>query len=550
MIIAQDRMLHKQRLALGLDSSTQSLSAAVIDIDSRARVCQLTLDYLAENRLRAMGIGEDYLLPASEHGDARQPVALFFAALEILLFRLADELQRGGLALADIAAVNISAQQHGHVLLGPSAQRVFAFLDSPDPPEIPLAEIIAPALALPWARIWRTSNTASEAAAVRRRVGGARRLIELSGSDGPLRFSAFGIRKTALEHPAAYRSTTLIHQLSTLIPAALTGRTQIPLDWGNACGSSLMNYRGRAWSENLLEAVAGDLPYGAAGLGCKLPSLQLALTAAGTIASYFVLRHGFAPDCVVGIGSGDNPQSKALVPGSLLSLGTSFVIMAATDGPATDSRGYANAMYDALDRPFCFGCRTNGALRWDEVRALHGLAKDDYAPAESVLASTAPGNNGRLLLWHRESESFPTAAAGRIIRTGYKHPELAADYCGIVESSLASIYLNSRHFMARGGILFLTGGPSSSPQVLRRVAAVFNREVVAVESGGAALGAAGTAACLVLKAQGADFDPESYCASLLERGNTIEPLPEDVRACHGENGMLARYAELEQSYLA
>jgi len=537
-------------LALGLDSSTQSLSASVVDISPGTRVCELTVNYLAEDSLRSTGIGEDYLLPPTQDGDARQPVALFFSALEILFSRLAEELRREGFSTADIAAINVSGQQHGHVLLDQSAEKVFASLNSPDQSECSLAKILVPALTLPWARIWRTSNTTSEAAIVRKRVGGSGRLIGLSGSDGPLRFSAFGIRKTAIEHPAAYRSTSLIHQISTLIPAALTGRIGIPLDWGNACGSSMMDYRARQWSEELLEAVAVDLPDGPADLYRKLPPLASALTAAGTIANYFVLRHGFTPGCLVGIGSGDNPQSKVLVPGSLLSLGSSFVIMAATEGPAPDNRGYANAMYDALDRPFCFGCRTNGALRWDEVRTLHGLARSDYDSSDNALATTAPGNDGRLMLWHRESESFPFAPQGEAIRVGYGQPEFAADYSGIVESSLASIYLNSHHFMAPGGTLYLTGGPSSSHQVRRRVAAIFNRDVICVESGGASLGAAATAACLWLKEQGTDFDPALYCCSMLEQGNKTAPSPQDVQAYHGENGMLARYGELEQQVLS
>ena len=537
-------------LALGLDSSTQSLSAALIDIESRQRVADLGVDYLSEESLRATGIGEDYILPPDENGDARQPVSLFFAALDFLLANLKKKLARDGLSNADIAAINVSGQQHGHVLLNQQAETVFAGLNEKKTPLGSLQIILAPALAVPWARIWRTSNTADEASTVRQRLGGAQQLIEISGSDGPLRFSAFGIRKTALKYPDAYHQTALIHQISTLIPAALTGRTSIPLDWGNACGSSLMDYRRMVWSEQLLEAVAGDLPGGADGLRTRLPALSPAITPAGTVARYFVERHGFDPACVVGIGSGDNPMSKVLVEDSLLSLGTSFVIMAATDGATLDERGYANAMYDGLDRPFCFGCRTNGALRWDDVRAIHCLAKNDYAAADTALASTPVGNDGRMMLWHREAESFPVAGQCEIIRRGYEQPELAADYAGIIESSLASVYLNSRHFMASGGTLYVTGGPSSSGNVLRRVAAIFNREVVAVESGGAALGAAASAACLYHKDQGKQIDPAAYCSSLLEHTSAVSPRPEDVRACHGENGLISRYTQLEQRLIA
>ncbi|MBW7997917.1 MAG: xylulose kinase [Candidatus Glassbacteria bacterium] len=534
-------------LALGLDSSTQSLSAAVIDIESRGRVCEITLDYLADERLGGFGIGEDYLLPPEEPGDARQPVAIYFASLDALCERLAGELKKHGLSPANISAINVSGQQHGHVMLSRRAEDVFGQLNADSPPRQTLADILSPAPAVAWARIWRTANTAAEAAAVTERAGGRKRIIELTGSDAPLRFSAFGIRKTALAHPEAYADTAIIHQISSLIPAVLTGQLSIALDWGNACGSSLMNYREKQWSPDLLAAVAADLPGGPDGLRERLPELASARTRAGRVARYFTAGYGFDQECIVGIGSGDNPQTKVLTGGTLLSLGTSFVIMAAAGSAesAIDSRGYANAMYDALDRPFCFGCRTNGALRWDGVRAMHGLGKRDYAAAESALAVTPAGNNGRLFIWRTEAESFPVAPPAGPLRIGYSEPELAADYSGIVESSLAGMYLNSRHIMSGEGELYLTGGPSASLPVLRRAAAIFGRRTVAVESGGAALGAAATAACLWLAKHEPEFDPGAWCSSLLERRAVVEPSREDIRAFHGDQGMLRRYRQSE-----
>ena len=51
-----------QRLTLGLDSSTQSLSAVVIDIDTAEKCFEHSLDYRADARLNQFGIGEDYIL--------------------------------------------------------------------------------------------------------------------------------------------------------------------------------------------------------------------------------------------------------------------------------------------------------------------------------------------------------------------------------------------------------------------------------------------------------------------------------------------------------
>ena len=108
-------MNKNQRLALGLDSSTQSLSAVVIDIDTAEKCFEHSLDYRADERLNPFGIGEDYILSPSEEGEAEQPPLMYLASLDALF----ADMRAAGVALADIAAINTSGQQHGHVYLKP-----------------------------------------------------------------------------------------------------------------------------------------------------------------------------------------------------------------------------------------------------------------------------------------------------------------------------------------------------------------------------------------------------------------------------------------------
>jgi xylulokinase len=536
-------------LSLGLDSSTQSLTAVAVDLEDRSVVWRKSLDYLADPRLAVYGIGRDYLLPPAEPGEANQPAAMYLASLDAVFAALAAEFPDLGLSVGDIAVINTSGQQHGHVLLNRSALGLFCALRGGTPPGADLANLIAPALALPFARIWRTSCTAEEAAFVREKAGGSQAMIELTGSDAPLRFSAFGIRRTGLLYPEAYRETWIVHQISSLIPAVLTGFAGIPLDYGNACGTSLIDYRRKAWSPCLLDAVSEGLPDGAGGLAEKLPGLSSGLSLVGTLAGYFVKRYGFNPSALVGIGSGDNPQTKVLTAGSLLSLGTSFVIMVEADGCTFDRRGYANAMYDALYRPFTFGCRTNGALRWDDVRAAHGFAKEDYGPGERALEETPPGNRGRLFLWQTETESFPVSGRLDPVRQGYESPDFAADYAGIVESTLAPVYVHSQHFMTPGEKLYVSGGPTASAQIMRRAAAIWNRTVVPVDRGGAALGAAVSGACALRFCRGEVFDPAEFSSSFLARHAPVRPRREDVAAYHEPGGFLERFTEAESRLL-
>ena len=87
-----------KRLSLGLDLSTQSLSAVLIDIDSREIVHQISLDYLKDARLKKYGIGQNYILPPKNEGEANQPVKMFLAALDALF----TDMKTAGLPMRDI----------------------------------------------------------------------------------------------------------------------------------------------------------------------------------------------------------------------------------------------------------------------------------------------------------------------------------------------------------------------------------------------------------------------------------------------------------------
>ncbi len=534
----------KHRLALGLDLSTQSLSAVVLDIDASTVVARHSLNYVRDPRLNVFGIQPaDYILPPRTAGEADQPPLMFLAALDALLHDLQTHLDLSGLAV-----INASGQQHGHVYLNTRAPALFQSLRGADSTSTELAVLLKDSLAYSRAPIWMTSNTAAQAGFLRDAVGGKARLIELSGSDAQLRFTGTVIRRTADQYPDVYRVTHIIQLLGNLLPAVLTGNANVPADFGNACGMSLMNYRRRQWSEELLGAISRGLPGGRAAFRRKLPALAAPDAVAGTIAAYFVHKYGLPADCLVAAGSGDNPQSKVVVSGSLLSLGTSFVNMAATDGRTMDITGAASAMYDGVGRPFMFGCRTNGALVWDQVRALYGMGREDYAPAEAALQQTPPGQS--LVFWQPRRESFPASGSFDLTRIGSNQPTLDSDYTGIIESSLAAVYLHSKAFSPPGTTpLYITGGAADSPAILRRAAAIWNRPVIVTGKAGAALGAAVAGIAALMKSAGRDVDIDTVSAAFLPRRDALTPLPEDVQTFHQPGGYLNRFAAAEACLL-
>ena len=534
----------KPRLALGLDASTQSFSAVVLDIDERKKLFELSLDYLKDRRLNGFGIrGPDYILPPRSEGEADQPPLIFLAALDAIFFEL-----KKSIPLEKVVVINTSGQQHGHVYLNSLAPSTFASLNKTGSETSNLPSLLKDSLAYERAPIWMTADTGKQAAFIRNNTGGKERLIKLSGSDAQLRFTGLVIRRTAERFPDIYARTSVIQLISSFIPAVLTGNADVPVDFGNACGMSLMNYRWKKWSDSLLQAASRGLPGGKNVLRKKLPEIIAPDAAVGKIAAYFINRYGFNCECLIAAGSGDNPQSKALVSGDLLSLGSSFVFMVATDGKTMDSTGAACAMYDGVGRPFMFGCRTNGALVWDQLRALYSMRKEDYTPAEAALKQVPMGQN--LIFWQPRDESFPSSGKFDLARIHIHSPNLASDYAGIIESSLAAVYYHSRSFSHTSGEpLHITGGAASSPGIIRRVAAIWNRPVAVTGKGGAALGAAVAGVSAYFKSTGKVFNVEDYSAAVLPRGEIIEPKSEDVRAFHNPGGYLDRFAKEEASLI-
>ncbi|MBN1191462.1 MAG: hypothetical protein JXA46_17030 [Dehalococcoidales bacterium] len=534
----------KKKLSMGLDLSTQSISAVVLDIDSRNIVLEHCLDYVKDARLNGFGIRrQDYILPPASKGEAGQPPEMYFAALDSLFSDTKKILD-----LKDIAVINTSAQQHGHVYLNRKAPALFAELRREISKTSSLVKLLDGCLSYRKAPVWMTSNTKKQAEFLIRCLGGKEKLIDISGSDAQLRFTGLVMRRTAEQFPREYENTGTVQLISSLVPSILTGDARAPVDFGNACGMCLMDYNRKQWSEELIRILSNGLPGGVRALRDKLPLIVAPDTIMGTIASYFVYKYGFSPQCAIAAGSGDNPQSMVLVNGDLLSLGSSFVIMSCTDGSVRDTSGAACAMYDGIGRPFMFGCRTNGAMVWDSLRIFYGLGKNDYVPAEKALEHTKPGEC--LVLWQPNNESFPLSGSYDLVRTGDTLSGLVTDYPGLVESSLSAVYLHSRTFSKESGEpLFVTGGASRSHGVLRRISAIWQRPVVPVERAGAALGAAIAGAGAFLKAKNINPDLESFTADILRRGEIIYPYPGDIAAFHRPGGYLSRFAIEEEKLI-
>jgi len=365
---------------LGLDSSTQSLTAVLVDTDTGEFVCEETLSFGEElsqyNCPQGVLAHDD---PLVKHSDP----LMWVAALD----RLFGRMRESGVDFGSVQAISGSGQQHGTVYLN---QR---FLDPavwPDDGE--LVDRIGPLLSRSSSPIWMDSSTSTECSEIMTTLGGADAVRTTTGSPAIERFSGPQIRKFWKATPSDYERTAVIHLVSSFMCSLLIGKSA-PIDPGDGAGMNLLDLRTGQWSEAMTEATAPDLLP-------KLPAPVSADTVVGSIAAYFVQRYGFSADTPVVVWSGDNPNSLIGVGGwrpgvMVVSLGTSDTLFAAMSEPRTDPDGCGHVFGNPAGGYMSLICFKNGALAREAVRDQFGL---DWHGFEELLNRTPAGNNDNMML--------------------------------------------------------------------------------------------------------------------------------------------------------
>lgn len=526
--------MNEQDVYLGIDASTQSLTAVAISAVDGSQIAQARIRYRDHPGLAGYGLtGAAPILPPREDGEADQPAGIFLDALELVFLELGRDI------LSRVSAIDISAQQHGQVFVAEEGLAAIASLGRSgwDRSGQRLSEIIVPGLATERSPIWMSSQTSCEAAEIREALGGSEAVTRVSGSDSPLRFSGAVLRHVGKKEPGVYGRIAKAHLISSFLAGVLAAFPDAPIDWGNGSGMSLMNWSGRTWDPRLVAAVASGLPGGDAGLVKKLPGITHPLSRIGTVSAYFRERFGFSGTCSVIAGSGDNPQGKVLAEGALLSLGTSYVLM--TEG--LKPHVAANAMYDGLGRPFLFGCRTNGSLLLESVRLECGLSADDFRASDDALAAIPTGGNAGdpVMIFQTDAESFPASPP---MRTGHLH-DFKTLYPAIVDSTLGLLVLGSLPFSSPVSTIAVTGGAAASRRMLERVATLWGKPAIPIGEAGAAAGAAVAAGVAMAEESMRGKTAARLRSGAAKPGTPVLPdesLSEAIRAPGGYLDKLAR----------
>jgi xylulokinase len=495
-------------LYLGLDSSTQSLTAIVIDSDTRQVVHESSLAF--DDALPAYGTKHG-VLPRPHPDVAMSSPVLWAEALDVMFGRLA----KSGIDVSRIAAISGSAQQHGSVYLNREAGAALANLD----PARPLAEQVRGMLSRETSPIWMDSSTAEECREITDAVGGAGPLSAHTGSRAFERFTGPQIRKFYKTDPAGYEATGRVHLVSSFMASLLVG-SHAPIDPGDGSGMNLMDLETGDWWTPAVDATAPDLI-------SRLPPVRPSATVAGVLSRFWQERHGLPPARVIA-WSGDNPCS--LVGTGLVregrvavSLGTSDVIFGLMSAPRVDTTGTGHVFGSPTGAFMGLTVFKNGSLAREHVRNAFGLTWKDFS---RTLESTPPGNGGRVFLPWYEPEITPPVVNPGVHRYGLEERDAAGHVRGVIESQMMAIARHSQWMKVEVDTIYATGGAAANVQILQVMADVFNARVYQMEIGNsAALGAALRARHADAAAGGQPVEWEQVIEGLVEpvASSRLEP---------------------------
>lgn len=482
--------------ALGIDVSTQSCSALVVDTQTGDFVAEASINY--GERLPQYGALSGFI-PDGGDGEVHSDPCMWLDALELLLADLKAKCD-----LSKVAAISGAGQQHGSVYLN---ERWLPLIGALHPAKS-LSRQIKPCLSRLTSPIWMDGSTGAQCREIAQSVGGDSVVCQKSGSIAIERFTGPQIRRFHKLNPDAYAETVRIHLVSSFICSVLCG-ADTPVDTGDGAGMNLLNINTWEWDDELLGATAPDLLE-------RLPRVVPGTTRVGEIAQYFVDKFGFAAGTPVTVFTGDNPSSLvgmgASQPGKVVvSLGTSDTFFAAMPKVVSDPEGFGHALGNPMGGSMSLQCFINGSLAREAVKNQHGFSWQTFTQA---LRDRPPGNGGQLMLPFFRPEISPRIHLSTPVLKGSPAFESGKDPTALVRACVEGQFLNMKLRSAwmnlNPEMIFLTGGASQNEAIAQIVADIFQSQVqrLAITSSvalGSAMRAAQNALGLNLSALEAQF---------------------------------------------
>jgi xylulokinase len=468
--------------SLGIDSSTQSCSALIIDVERGTVVAEAAVNFGAQLPQYNAPSG---FIPDGENGEVHSDPRMWLDALEILLEQLS-----GKCDLSKVRAISGAGQQHGSVYLNDQWFEAVGSLES----NRSLSEQLTPTFSRATSPIWMDSSTGEECREIAAAVGGDDIVCAKSGSIAIERFTGPQIRRFYKNDPSAYEETARIHLVSSFLCSVLIGG-DAAIDTGDGAGMNLVHINAWEWDAELLDATAP-------GLLEKIPAVKSGDAIAGKLGDYFVNKYGFSADIPVTIFTGDNPSSLvgmgASQPGKLVvSLGTSDTFFAAMPHVVADPAGCGHVFGNPFQGSMSLQCFVNGSLAREAVKDRFGYDWDQFTEA---FVNTPSGNDGKLMLPFYSPETSPRIDLTDPVLKGSDAFENWQEADAAVRACVEGQFLNMKQRTAWMGlhpeVIYLTGGASKNNAIAQVIADIFQTRVerLAVSSS-VGLGAAMRAAC-------------------------------------------------------
>ncbi|MGA8270603.1 MAG: xylulokinase [Candidatus Sulfotelmatobacter sp.] len=405
-----------------------------------------------------------------------------------------------------IACVGLSGQMHGAVLLDESAR------------------VVRPAL------IWCDVRTEKQSEELTARIG-LERLIQLTCNPALTNFTLTKCLWVRENEPENWRRVRSLMLPKDYVRFELTGERAT--DVADASGTLLLDVVHRRWSKEMLELVQID--------ESMLPKLYESPEVCGKISVAGAAATGLQSGTPVVAGAGDQAAGSigmGVVSTGTVSatIGTSGVVLAATDSPALDPGGRLHTFCHGVPGRWLVMGVTQAAglsLRWfrDQFGACNGH-RDSYETLTAEAANAPSGSDGLLWAPYLMGERTPyldPAARGTLVGLTASHTR-AHVIRAIMEGvtfSLRDTFTIFQQIKVPVKTIRLGGGGARSALWRQIQADTYGQrvETVAAEEG-AAYGAA------ILAGVGVKVWPsvDAACSSVVRIAGDVNPNSENSQA--------------------
>lgn len=349
---------------IGIDVSTTATKAVLID---------------EAGAVRGIGVAEYGFEVPRPLWSEQEPRLWWDGAVAAIRAALAAAGSAGaaGVAGEDIAAVGLTGQMHGLVLLDAAG------------------EVLRPAI------LWNDQRTAAECDLIRQVVG-PERLIEVTGNDALTGFTAPKLVWVRDHEPDVWRRVAHVLLPKDYLRFRLTGA--YAMDKADGSGTILFDLAAREWSPEVLAALGIDPTW--------MPPTYEGPDITGRLTAEAAAATGLRAGTPVVAGGGDQSANAvgvgAVVAGRMaLSLGTSGVVFATTDESLHEAHGTVHAFCHAVPgrwHMMSVMLSAAGSLRWFRDALAPGMP---FADLVEPAAAVPPGADGLLFLPYLTGERSP-----------------------------------------------------------------------------------------------------------------------------------------------